>query len=308
MDRRALWHVPRGLLMGSADVVPGVSGGTIALILNIYPRLVRSIRSGSSALGALLRADVDEFRRWLRRVEWSFLLPLVTGILLAVFTLAHLIEVALADHPVPMAALFLGLVAGSVVIAWRLLTRRDLRHLVIALLVGAVTFVGLGLTTGAGEGGRAPGSTPLWAFFGSGAIAICAMILPGISGSFILVMLGMYAPVLAAVTSTDLLTVGVFAAGAVLGLGLFSQVLHRALERYYDNVVAALIGLMIGSVRVLWPWPDGVDSTELGAPDSSTGSAALLSLAGLVLVLLVTWASEHVQRIEAADEVRELKA
>lgn len=308
MHTRALWNVPRGLLMGAADVVPGVSGGTIALVLNIYPRLVRSIRSGSSALGALLRGDVAGFARWLRSVEWSFLIPLVAGILIAVFSLAHLIEVALEEHPVPMAALFLGLVAGSVVIAWRLLTRRDARRLVIAVLVGAATFALLGLTAAGGETAGAPRSVPLWAFFASGAIAICAMILPGISGSFILVMLGMYASVLAAVTSTDILTIVVFAAGAAVGLGLFSQVLHWALERYYDNVVAALIGLMIGSVRVLWPWPDGVDSTALEAPDSSVGLAALLAVAGFALVLLVTWASERVQRIEAADEVRELKA
>ena len=306
MRLRALWHVPRGVLMGTADVVPGVSGGTIALILNIYPRLVRSIRAGSSAMGSLLRLDLSGFRNWFRRVEWSFLLPLVAGILLAVFSLARAIEIALHDHPVQMSALFLGLVAGSVVIAWRLLTRRDARHLVVALVVGALTFVLLGL---AAEGpSRSPGSVPWWAYLACGALAICAMILPGISGSFILVMLGMYAPVLAAVSARDLGRVGVFAAGAVLGLAVFSQLLHWALERHYDGVVAALIGLMIGSVRVLWPWPNGVESTALGRPDSAVGTAALLAITGLALVLVVTWASEHVQRIEAAQEAEDLKA
>lgn len=293
--------------MGAADVVPGVSGGTIALVLNIYPRLVGSIRAGSAALGHLLRGDVRGFSAWLRKVDWPFLLLLVTGILTAVFSLAHVIEVALEEHPVQMAALFLGLVAGSVVIAFRLLRAVSARPFVVAGLVGALMFVVLGL----GDGGmteRTPESVPMWAFVASGALAICAMILPGISGSFILVMLGMYGPVLASVTSTDLVRVGAFAAGAAVGLGLFSQVLHWALERHYDAVLAALIGLMLGSVRVLWPWPDGVDSTELHAPDSAVGTAALLALLGFAVVLLVTWASERVERIEPADEARELKA
>lgn len=303
-----LWHVPRGFLMGTADIVPGVSGGTIALVLNIYPRLVASIRAGSSAAGRLLRGDVAGFRTWLRRVEWSFLLPLLGGILLAAFTLAHLLETALAEHPVPMAALFLGLVGGSVVVAWRLLTRRDAAHLAIVAVVGLAVFVLLGLGA---EGGETTGQRvdpPLWAFLLAGAVAICAMILPGISGSFVLVMLGMYGPVLRAVAAFDLLAVAVFAVGAVLGLAVFSQVLHRALERYYDVVLAALVGLLVGSTRVLWPWPDGVDSVALAAPDSQVLVAAALCVAGFALVLLVTRASERVQHLGAADEVRELKA
>jgi putative membrane protein len=305
MDLRFLWHVPRGVLMGTADIVPGVSGGTVALILNIYPRLVRSVRAGSSAAGSLLRGDMAGLRRWAREVEPGFLLPLGAGILLAAFSLAHTIEVALERYPIEMAALFTGLVAGSVVIAWRLLTARDARHALVAALVGAVTFVGLGLGASAGVG-RA--DAPLWAYLVAGAVAVCAMILPGISGSFLLVMLGMYGPVLSAVARGDLGPVAVFAIGAVVGLGLFSQVLHWALENFYDTLVAALVGLMIGSMRVLWPWPDGVASTGLAAPDSSVLVAVLLALGGLGLVLVVTWASEHVQRIETADEVAELHA
>ncbi len=302
------WNVPRGFLMGAADIVPGVSGGTIALVLNIYPRLVRAIRAGSSALGALVKGDVRGFRRRLGTVEWSFLLPLLAGILLAVFALAHLLETALATSPVPMAALFLGLVGGSVVVAWRLLTARDLRHVIIALGVGALFFVLLGLGSDGGEVADQQAAPPLWAFFLSGAVAICAMILPGISGSFILVMLGMYGPLLAAVADLDLLPVAIFAVGALLGLALFSQVLHWALEKHYDTVVAALVGLLIGSIRILWPWPDGVDSVALGAPDSQVAISVVLAAAGFALVLLVTRVSERIQQLEAADEVKELKA
>lgn len=303
-----LWNIPRGFLMGSADIVPGVSGGTIALVLNIYPRLVGSIRAGSKALGSLLKGDVRGFRTWLGRVEWSFLVPLLGGILAAVFTLAHLLESALEQHPVPMAALFFGLVAASVIVAWRLLTVRNLAYLAIAVLVGVAFFLLLGLGSGNGEVTGQDAAPPLWAFFASGAVAICAMILPGISGSFILVMLGMYGALLSAVADLDLLTVAVFALGAVLGLAVFSQVLHWALEHHYNPVIAALVGLLLGSFRVLWPWPDGVDSVALEAPDSQIAISVLLAAAGFVLVLLITWASERVQHIEAEDEVRELKA
>lgn len=303
-----LRNVPRGFLMGTADIVPGVSGGTIALILNIYPRFVASIRAGSSAAGLLLRGDLARARTWLRRVEWSFLLPLLGGILLAAFTLAHLLETALAEHPVPMAALFLGLVGGSVVVAWRLLTRRDGARLAIVATVGLAVFVLLGLGADDGEPAGQRLDPPLWAFLLAGAVAICAMILPGVSGSFILVMLGMYGPLLRAVAAVDLLAVAVFAVGAVLGLAVFSQVLHWALERYYDAVLAALVGLLVGSTRVLWPWPDGVDSVALAAPDSQVAVSAVLCAGGFALVLLVTRASERIQHLEAADEVRELRA
>lgn len=294
--------------MGTADLVPGVSGGTIALVLNIYPRLVGSIRAGSSALGALVRRDVPGFRAWLRRVEWAFLVPLLVGILLAVFSLAHLLEVALANQPVVMAALFLGLVGGSVIVAWRLLTARDAGHVVIAAGVGALFFVILGLGSDGGEVAGQRASPALWAYFLAGAVAICAMILPGISGSFILVMLGMYGPLLAAVARLDLVPVAVFAVGAVLGLAVFSQILHWALERSYDTVVAALVGLLLGSVRVLWPWPDGVESVALGVPDTQVALSAVVAIGGFTLVLLITRVSERFAHIEAADEVRELKA
>ncbi|MCB1260173.1 MAG: DUF368 domain-containing protein, partial [Acidimicrobiales bacterium] len=140
----------------------------------------------------------------------------------------------------------------------------------VLLGAAAVTFVVLGLREGTSDDVVAQTADPaIWAFFGAGAIAICAMILPGISGSFILVMLGMYGPVLGAVTDRDVVSLGVFLVGAVIGLALFSQALHWALNRHYDTVMAVLIGLMLGSMRVLWPWPDGVDSTAIGAPEGT---------------------------------------
>lgn len=269
--------------MGTADLVPGVSGGTIALILGIYERLVASIREGSSALGSLLKADGKAFKDHLGRVEWAFLIPLLAGILLAVVLLAAFLERQLEENAVIVSAAFFGLVVGSVVVAWGLVKAPRPEHAAIALVVGAGLFIALGL----GEGGDAtdPG---FLAFLGAGALAICAMILPGISGSLILVLIGMYAAVLEAVNDRDFASVGVFALGAIIGLALFSQVLHWALEHYHDRVLAALIGLMAGSLRILWPWPDGVESADLGAIGDDWKSALIAALVGVAAVVVIT--------------------
>lgn len=268
--------------MGTADLVPGVSGGTIALVLGIYERLVASIREGSSALGSILRGDVRRFKEHLGNVEWLFLLPLLGGILLAVVLLASFLQQQLEENPTIVAGAFLGLVLASVPIAWRLLRDPKETHAVIAGLVAVALFLVLGV--GESETGATPS---LVVFFGAGALAICAMILPGISGSLILLMLGMYTPVLDAVADRDLLTVAVVGLGAVVGLAFFSQILHWALEHHHDNVLAALIGLMAGSTRVLWPWPDGVETPVLGAPGDDLAAVGVAALVGAGAVLLI---------------------
>lgn len=301
--------IVRGFLMGAADIVPGVSGGTIALVLGIYERLVASIRAGSSAIGALARLDFGEFRSWLAKVHWAFILPLGAGILLAIVLLASVLEQLLHDYPEVMAALFLGLVVGSAVIAWKLLTVRDAARVAIMFGSGIAVFLLLGLTesTTAEEASQLA-EPALWAFFGAGAIAICAMILPGISGSFILVMLGMYTAVLGAVTDRDLAALAVFMLGAVVGLALFSQILHRALRDYFNTVMAVLIGLMIGSLRVLWPWPLGVDSTALEAPDEHVPAALIAAILAFLAVLGIEALGKRVGHRTTAEEVEELTA
>jgi putative membrane protein len=269
--------------MGTADLVPGVSGGTIALVLGIYERLVSSIREGSSALGSIIKGNVERFKDHLGRVEWGFLLPLLGGILLAVVLLASFLEHQLEVRPTVVAGVFFGLVVGSVVIAWALIKEPHNRHLGIVAVVAIGLFLVLGL--GESEGGADPSFV---AFFGAGALAVCAMILPGISGSLILLMLGMYTPVLGAVTDRDFVTVGVVALGAVVGLAFFSQILHWALEHHHDNVLAALIGLMAGSTRVLWPWPEGVESPHLGAPGDDWALVVGSALVGAVAVYLIS--------------------
>jgi putative membrane protein len=185
-------------------------------------------------------------------------------------------------------------------VAWRLIRHPSAQHALVIALVGIVTFILLGVRGGTDEASVGQIADPaLWAYFIAGAIAICAMILPGISGSFLLVMMGMYTPLLAAVTERDVLTLVVFMAGAVVGLALFSQLLHVALQRAHDVVLAVLIGLMAGSIRVLWPWPNGVDSTALGAPDGEWGVAIGLALVAFVLIVVV---ARYAQGLEAAEE------
>jgi putative membrane protein len=271
-----------GFFMGTADLVPGVSGGTIALVLGIYPRLVASIKSGSSALGAMARLDWGKARSHLEAVEWRLLLPLLAGILTAVVTLASFLEHQLEARPTTLAAAFFGLVVGSVAVASGMIRSPRPIHLLMVLGVGVGMFLFLGL------GGSAATDPALGVFFLAGALAICAMILPGISGSLILVLIGMYAAVLGAVTDRNLLALAVFVAGCVVGLALFSQVLNWALDRYHDLVVAAMVGLMAGSLRVLWPWPAGVDSADLGAIGSDWPTALIAAVVGGLTVTVIT--------------------
>lgn len=279
---RFLPHAVRGFFMGAADVVPGVSGGTVALVVGIYERLIETVRLLAAVAGRLLRADVRTAREHLREVEWGFIVPLLAGIAVAFISLARVIEALMEEHPVEVGAVFFGLVAASVWVALQYLKRPDLRLFPIMLVSAVVTFFVLGLRTGEVE------DPALIAVFGAGALAICAMILPGISGSFILLMLGMYEYMLAALNDRELLVAGVFILGCAIGLALFSTLLDRLLHRAHDIVLAALIGLMVGSLRVLWPWPEGVEDTGLGAPPAGEWVVPLLlGLAAAAVVVAV---------------------
>jgi putative membrane protein len=284
-----LLNLVRGFLMGSADIVPGVSGGTVALVLGIYERLVHSIRDAAGALSALVRGRLPAARERARRVEWRFVLVLVAGILIALLSLAALIERLLEDHPQETAAVFFGLVAGSILIAWRLIGTRDpLRHTVTAAVATAAFFL-LGLRSGEVS------DPATWAFLLAGSVAIVAMILPGISGSFILLMIGMYEAVLGAVNDRDLALLAAFALGALLGLAAFSTLLDRLLRDHHDTVMAGLVGLMAGSLRVLWPWPDGTDTARLAAPPSGDWAVPLLlAIAGFAVVLVIGLAARRI--------------
>jgi len=281
--------------MGSADIVPGVSGGTVALVLGIYDRLISNVSHGARGLKQILTGNLKQFRETLREIEWVWLVSLLAGIFGAIVVLASLIERLLDEQPVRMASLFLGLIIGSVWVAGRLIDRFDAATVAILLGVGAATFLLLGLRTDTEvvDNALEVVTRPSWVFFLTGAIAICAMILPGISGSFILVMLGMYTEVLGAVNDRDFAPLIAFMVGAVAGLALFSTLLQWLLDNYRRWMMATMVGLMLGSTRVLWAWPNGTNTTTLGAPRGDVMVPVMITIAGTLLVAGVDKLGRH---------------
>lgn len=233
--------------MGAADIVPGVSGGTVAFITGIYFRLLGAISAIPSAVWySLARGRLVRF--W-HEIDGTFLLTLLAGILCSIFTLAAVITAGLAHYPVPLWSFFFGLILASV---WHVL--RQLRHwrwsLLVPLTLGALfVFWVTRLSAGQME-------PTLLTFFWAGALAICAMILPGISGSFILLVIGMYAHILSAVSGLQLTSLFVFMLGCVLGLLAFARLLGVALRRWHDVIMALLTGFMVGALNRIWPWQE----------------------------------------------------
>ncbi len=294
----------RGFSMGTADIVPGVSGGTVALVLGIYSELIHNVSQGAHGLKQLLTGDVAGFRQTLRTIEWIWLFSLLAGILAAVFALSSVLERLLDEEPVKMSALFLGLVAGAIWVALRMLDKIDGISIAIMLGIGAVFFLLLGLRsdTHAADDAAEVVTRAWWVFFIAGAIAICAMILPGISGSFLLVMLGMYTEILGAVNDRNLFVLAMFALGCVVGLALFSTLLNWLLANYRRWVLAAMIGLMLGSTRVLWPWPNGTNTTTLSMPSDDVAIPLLLFVVGATVVVIVDLVATKFVEVEPLDE------
>jgi putative membrane protein len=240
----------RGVMMGAADIVPGVSGGTIAFITGIYDTLLDSIRAFDLALLARLwRLDMKG--AW-QHVNGDFLLALLLGIGTSLFSLARLFSWILDHHPVPLWAFFFGLILASAVVLLRQIGGWTAPRLLCLLLgAGAAGLIAYSPVANLDFG--------LAGVFLSGFLAICAMILPGISGSFILVLLGMYGTVLDAVKSLDLAFLLVFILGAGTGLLCFSRLLHWLLERFHRATMALLTGFLFGSLAIVWPWKRVLD-------------------------------------------------
>ena len=240
-----------GFAMGSADVVPGVSGGTIAFIFGVFEDLVYSIKKLSGdVLRLLLRFKI---RKAFSEAPIFFLAPLLIGIMTALITLSGVISSLLKTHPIFIWSFFFGLVLSSIFIVRKRVVTWD-PHDYLALIVSAVfAYILTGLV---------PVETPetVLAFFLSGMIAICAMILPGVSGSFLLILMGKYEQVLNAVVGREVFTLAVFVAGAVVGLAIFSRVINWLFTRHHDIIVSILTGFMIGSLRKVWPWKEVVET------------------------------------------------
>ena len=238
----------KGFAMGAADVVPGVSGGTIAFITGIYDELLDSINAVVPNLKLLFKGRVKSF---FEAINGPFLISLFIGIGTAIFTLAKLFTFLLEHYPVQVWSFFFGLVVGSVLYVGSKVGKLNLLT-IVALLVG--TFLSYWLTI-------IPPSANVdstWFLFISGAIAIMAMILPGISGSFILLLLGAYSTVLSAVKDLDIMKLGVFLLGCTLGILSFSKVLKWTLNNYRKPTLALLTGFLVGSLNKLWPWKENI--------------------------------------------------
>lgn len=284
----------KGLAMGAADVVPGVSGGTIAFISGIYDELLETLRGlNPGKLHWLFREGPGGF--W-RRINGTFLLVLFAGILTSIFSLARLVVFCLENYPLLLWSFFFGLIVASIIYVTRDQPRWGVIQL-IALLAGA----GLAALS-AFSPPLTFGITPLSIFL-SGMLAICAMILPGISGSFILLLIGMYPVMIEAVSRVDLALLSIFACGALVGLLLFSHVLSWLLRHHRASTLSLLIGFLVGSLTVLWPWRIVADMDSVSAAegpvrqllmpwvysaqvgDPQLTACVVMMVAGVVLVL-----------------------
>ncbi|MBC6365476.1 DUF368 domain-containing protein [Algoriphagus sp. AK58] len=298
----------KGMAMGAADIVPGVSGGSIALIAGIYQQLLDSINSFN--LENLLLLKSLEIKKFYHNVNGSFLLSLLLGILTSIFALSKVITYLMKEHPIPLWSFFCGLILVSA-----FLILKDIKRwhfgVVIAVLLGTV--IAWWVTN------LPPTTSPdaLWFTFVAGAIAICAMILPGISGSFILLILGKYEPILKAVSDKDIITLALFASGCLVGILSFSRVVAYLLRKFHSATIGLLSGFMLGSVNELWPWkivtawrtsssgeqkPFLTENilpteylTQVGeAPQ--LGFAILAFLFGIGLVLFIEWLANKLQK------------
>lgn len=237
--------------MGAADVVPGVSGGTIAFITGIYEELVNSIKSiNAEALKYLFKQGFGVF--W-KQINGNFLVAVFLGILISIFSLAKLLEHLLNTYPILVWSFFFGLIVASAIYVAKKITHWNLKK-VAGLMAGiGVAYLITELT---------PAQTPeaSWFIFISGALAICAMILPGISGAFILLLLGKYQFVIGAVGNLNLSVLAILILGALVGLISFSNLLSWFLRKHHDVTIAVLSGFMVGSLNKVWPWKKTVST------------------------------------------------
>ncbi len=239
----------KGVGMGGADVVPGVSGGTIAFITGIYEELLNSIKSFDKEAIQLLIAG--KFHALWKHINGNFLIVLFAGIMLSILSLAKLIHYLLNHHPIQLWSFFFGLIIISAIIV-----SREIKHWNVWVVISGIA----GIIIAYFITGATPSSTPEnYVFiFISGTIAICAMILPGISGSFILLILGKYEFIIESVKDVNLPVILVFGLGCVAGLLSFSRLVSWFLMKYHDLTVALLSGFMIGSLNKIWPWKETI--------------------------------------------------
>lgn len=279
----------KGVLMGAANVIPGVSGGTIAFMTGIYKDLVDSLKAiDGTAVKLLFKGRFKEL--W-QKINGNFLLAVFAGVVISIFSLAKLMQYLLLEHPIPVWSFFFGLILVSTVLIMKDLGKFSFRN-VLSFIIGAAFGVFICIAT--------PATTPdsLLFIFLCGAITFCTMILPGISGSFILLLLGKYAYMLEAVGDLKIVILLVFALGAAVGLVCFSHFLSWLLKKYYTPTLSMLCGLMFGSLLKVWPWKEtlaaGTDRPLLPyqyAGDPQLSSAVIWMLVGAAFVAAINLAA-----------------
>ncbi|MFC4739743.1 DUF368 domain-containing protein [Flavobacterium ponti] len=255
----------KGIAMGAADVVPGVSGGTIAFISGIYQELIDSINNIDISLLKTLKKEGLKVA-W-KQANASFLLSLVIGIAISVLTFSKIITHLLATKPIMVWSFFFGLIIASILLIWKQITNWKTIS-IVALILGIILTYYITIARPVSS----PESYPY--LFLSGFIAIIAMILPGISGAFILLLMGSYETVIGTINqfregitqmnvemlSTALMKLGVFAIGAIIGLKAFSKILHWMFDHHKNTTLALLVGFMIGSLNKVWPWKEVLET------------------------------------------------
>ncbi|RNL83454.1 DUF368 domain-containing protein [Halostreptopolyspora alba] len=274
----------RGALIGTAEVVPGVSGGTIALIVGIYEQL---ITSAGHVVSGVRKAAADIPRGHggaraaaeFRRADWAVIFAVLVGMLLAALTAAKILAPLVEEEEQRTFGFFFGLVLASLWVPYSAAGRSwKARHYLLALAVAAVTFVLTGLPPAQVD------PHPL-VVMAAAAVAICALVLPGMSGSFFLLTFGLYTVTMDALNSRDLGYIGLFAAGAVIGLAFFVKALQWLLEHYHHLTLVVLTGLLAGSLRALWPWQD--EDRTVFAPAGDVPVTVTLAVLGFALVVTV---------------------
>ncbi len=259
----------KGLAMGAADVVPGVSGGTIAFISGIYEELITSINNINFGLLKTLRKEGIK-AAW-KQLNGNFLVALLFGIAISILSLAKLIKSLLNSEPILLWSFFFGLVVASILFIGKEIKQWDWKTILGFALAAALAYYITTLPRGTES------VDANWFLFVAGALAICAMILPGISGAFILVLLGAYEPVLTAINNRDLKLIAIFGAGAIIGLLLFSKLLKWLFSNYKNITFAILTGFILGSLNKIWPWKviDGTRIDSHGAEVNVYGKSIL---------------------------------
>jgi putative membrane protein len=291
---RVILDLLRGVLIGTAEIIPGVSGGTIALIVRVYQSI---IRSASGVVRGVVGVVVPSLRRknpW-SEVEWTRIIPILVGMFVAIFVAAAILEPILDAYPIHARAVFAGLIAMSLVVPISMVgSRWKVKDMLFAGTAAAVSFVLVGLP------GLTVSDPSLLLVAPAAAIAVCALVLPGVSGSFLLLALGIYEPTLSAVNDRDVAYLGVFIAGAIVGLGSFVLVLQWLLTNRRRITLVVMTGLMVGSLRALWPWQG--ESRELLGPDpASLPSVVGLFVAGVTVVAVLLF----VERVISSDAEKE---